>query len=497
MAEKVPQAAPRIWLLEDQPDHAELIRESIAARLPGAPVGPPEAGDGARPPDVVVASMAFAPGQVADILAAVARGGVAPPLLLVAGPGAEWPPEARDQLGAVDLLDKREGLAFLDRLPESVRGAVAKLAPQPAPERVPQPAPADPGLRVAADLAGSLEALLAELVPFVRIVAGAAGPEAGTRAFLRGIEHELGRARGMAERLALLLAGSSGGTRRRFVGAQHLLALRSPAWQRWLAEGVALELSLCEAPPEIEVDDRLLGSALDELLLEIARGLGPRDRVLAALDVVVLDEEFARERPGACRGRHARFHLGARGAPLPTSRVSGAGLRRWPAVQRGLAVAKAHGGYLEVRCDPAAGWLREADLFIGCAERRAGPESSATRQRVLVVDDEPAVRDTTRRLLESGGYETIVVDGGRAALDLFLAGCRYDLVLLDLGMEGIDGAALFRELRALDPEARVLVVSGDAEPTRLRQLLGEGALGFLPKPFGRAALLESVRAGLS
>ena len=144
MAEQVPDAAPRVWVLEDQPDHAELIRESIAARLPGAPVGPPEPGEGARLPDVVVASMKLSPEHVADLLSGASRGGASPPLVLVAGPGAEWPAEVRARLGAVDVLDKREGLAFLDRLPESVRNAVLRVRPQPRPERV-LSAPADPG----------------------------------------------------------------------------------------------------------------------------------------------------------------------------------------------------------------------------------------------------------------------------------------------------------------------------------------------------------------
>jgi signal transduction histidine kinase/ActR/RegA family two-component response regulator len=113
------------------------------------------------------------------------------------------------------------------------------------------------------------------------------------------------------------------------------------------------------------------------------------------------------------------------------------------------------------------------------------------RGRVLVVDDEPALRLTSKRILERQGYDVIDAESGAQAIERF----REDhdaVVVLDMSMPGMGGAACFRELRAIDPGARVLLVSGYAIQDEIRGCLQDGACGFVPKPFTSATLVEAV-----
>jgi DNA-binding response OmpR family regulator len=115
--------------------------------------------------------------------------------------------------------------------------------------------------------------------------------------------------------------------------------------------------------------------------------------------------------------------------------------------------------------------------------------------RVLVVDDEPRITGFVSRALAGAGLEVEAASDGQVALELARSG-RYDLVVLDLMLPGLDGVEVLRGIVAEDPAPAVLVLSalGDVE-TRVR-CLELGASDYLPKPFALSELLARVRARL-
>jgi CheY-like chemotaxis protein len=91
------------------------------------------------------------------------------------------------------------------------------------------------------------------------------------------------------------------------------------------------------------------------------------------------------------------------------------------------------------------------------------------------------------------GYESEDVGSGAEALALARAQPgRFDAVLLDMTMPGMTGRETFMALREIEPELRVLLMSGFALNDEARQLLELGVQGFLPKPFGLSRLSEAV-----
>ncbi len=112
---------------------------------------------------------------------------------------------------------------------------------------------------------------------------------------------------------------------------------------------------------------------------------------------------------------------------------------------------------------------------------------------ILVVDDDAPVRRATALQLTAIGYEVLQADGGAQAVELYRArGRELRAVLLDLNMPGMSGEATFRALRAIDPEVRVLLVTGFSLDARARALLDLGAAGFLGKPCGVDALARAL-----
>ena len=90
-------------------------------------------------------------------------------------------------------------------------------------------------------------------------------------------------------------------------------------------------------------------------------------------------------------------------------------------------------------------------------------------KRVLIVDDEEPIRRFAERALRDAGYETVVAADGQAAPKLFAGRDSFDLLLADLIMPGIPGDELARRLRQLDPELKVLYLTGYSD--RLFQVL--------------------------
>jgi two-component system, chemotaxis family, chemotaxis protein CheY len=118
--------------------------------------------------------------------------------------------------------------------------------------------------------------------------------------------------------------------------------------------------------------------------------------------------------------------------------------------------------------------------------------------RILLIDDDPAIRESTRRMLERDGYEVIEAGEGEAGIRQMRAQ-SVDLVLTDIYMPGQDGFATIRRLRHEWPGVKIITISGGsgaglADLTAVATVLG--AVRTLTKPFNRRDLLDAVRSVL-
>jgi two-component system response regulator MprA len=113
--------------------------------------------------------------------------------------------------------------------------------------------------------------------------------------------------------------------------------------------------------------------------------------------------------------------------------------------------------------------------------------------RILIVDDDRALRDALRRTLVLGGYETIAAEDGETALTQAVAGAP-DAVVLDVGLPDIDGLEVSRRLRASGNRVPILMLTArDAVGDRIDGL-DAGADDYLVKPFDTGELKARVRA---
>ncbi len=128
-------------------------------------------------------------------------------------------------------------------------------------------------------------------------------------------------------------------------------------------------------------------------------------------------------------------------------------------------------------------------------EQSNAPFSSARRPTILVADDEPRLLRTLAGLLQSRGFDVTEAHGGRQAC-AHLKLQSYDLALLDLNMPEMDGFQVMAEIRRLQPDCAVIVVSGESSFSTVSRALRRGALDYIRKPFDPEELLATVEGVL-
>jgi two-component system, cell cycle sensor histidine kinase and response regulator CckA len=129
------------------------------------------------------------------------------------------------------------------------------------------------------------------------------------------------------------------------------------------------------------------------------------------------------------------------------------------------------------------------------AKEAAKPKADLTGQgTILLVEDEEGLRGLNARGLRSRGYTVVEASNGVEALEMFEEQNReIDLVVSDVVMPEMDGPTLLKEMRALNPELKIIFVSGYAEEAFEKSLPENQQFAFLPKPFALSALIEKVK----
>jgi CheY-like chemotaxis protein len=122
------------------------------------------------------------------------------------------------------------------------------------------------------------------------------------------------------------------------------------------------------------------------------------------------------------------------------------------------------------------------------------PELPRGSETVLLVDDEDYVRDVGRQILERLGYTVVTAAEGDGAVRRYEKDPgRFDLVILDLKMPGLDGGAVFDRLRQIDPQVKVILSSGYSITGQAMEIIRRGCNGFIQKPFSMNRLSQKIR----
>lgn len=186
--------------------------------------------------------------------------------------------------------------------------------------------------------------------------------------------------------------------------------------------------------------------------------------------------------------------------PYFTTKSSSSGL--------GLAISysiiRKHGGFLHLEKNSPAGATFAFYLPATSGKLVHDPlqpndnSSSYHHQRILVMDDESAIRELTSELLSTMGYEVTAVPDGSEAVRIYERAARkgenFRAVILDATVRGgLGGVETIERLRSIDPEVKAIICSGYSDEAALSEFLSYGFRGALPKPFTRRELSDALQ----
>jgi two-component system cell cycle sensor histidine kinase/response regulator CckA len=253
---------------------------------------------------------------------------------------------------------------------------------------------------------------------------------------------------------------------------------------------------------------------IEQMVLNLAvnaRDAMPQGGSLS-VETAHVDVELGRPPSPASSGPHVVLRVRDNGSGMPPEVLARAldpfFTTKGPETGTGLGLAtvqdlvRQHSGFLTIESAPGAGTTVE--IFLpSVADRRARgvregrPMAPAGSETILIVEQDPAIRDVMSRALRSWGYRVLLGPDAQGAIDLVGdTGDRVDLLISETLMPEMHGAHLAQQLVGFNPAMRVLFITGYPDTRAIDSGSSGGRVALLPKPFTLATLAIRVRESL-
>ncbi len=273
--------------------------------------------------------------------------------------------------------------------------------------------------------------------------------------------------------------------------------------------GIQVETRFPDALPPVKADPAQLQAVLSALFSNAVEAIEGSGRVI----VSALFEAIEKPDSDLSPGRYAVISVCDNGRgmdeekrrkifdPFFTTKFQGRGL----GMAAVFGIVKNHGGGIRIFSSPDRG--TEIRVYLPAQpedNERLAPETTGARAMeagtgaILVIEDEEMVLDVSRAVLRKLNYQVIEARNGQEAVSIAREhDGPLDAALLDLGLPDMDGGQIFPLLKEARPHMKVIVCSGYSLEGPARQLLRDGAEGFIQKPFTLSALSETLKSALA
>ncbi len=260
----------------------------------------------------------------------------------------------------------------------------------------------------------------------------------------------------------------------------------------------------------VEVDQKQIEQVLLNLYVNAHQAMPGGGDLYIQTKNVVIDENF--KRPYQVEpGQYVQISLTDTGVGMDkatqerifdpfftTKRMDrGAGL--------GLAsvygIIKNHGGFIDVYSEKDIGTTLKIHLPVSekepVKEKKVYEKVLRGSETILFVDDEDIIVKVGKDMIESLGYEVLIAENGKEALEIYEKNMeKIDIVLLDIIMPVMDGGETYDKLKTINPDIKVLLSSGYGIKGQATEILDRGCNGFIQKPFDMKTLSKKIRSVL-
>jgi two-component system, cell cycle sensor histidine kinase and response regulator CckA len=258
---------------------------------------------------------------------------------------------------------------------------------------------------------------------------------------------------------------------------------------------IAMHRSLETGLPQVKVDITQIQMVISAIVANAAEAISGRGKITVSCSQVRIEDTPGSPAGRVPPGRYVTLSVVDNGAgmdkdtvqrifePFFTTKFQGRGL----GMAAVYGIIRNHGGYIEVTSEPGKG--TSVCIYLPSlaprpvASQGLDPANDHGSETVWMIEDDAEVVAFNRAWLHRMGYGVLVAASGEQATEMLRQNKPFDVVLLDLALPDMSGAALYPLIRKHRPSAKVIVCSGYGLDEATQQLLDEGADGYIQKPY--------------
>jgi signal transduction histidine kinase len=279
-----------------------------------------------------------------------------------------------------------------------------------------------------------------------------------------------------------------------------------------ISKHAVLKLDFAPDLPTIEADRSQIRQVVMNLVINASESLKDKSGVISLVTGIMgCDDEYLADTVLADEltdGQYVYLEVSDSGCgmdaetkskifePFFTTKFTGRGL----GLAAVLGIVRGHRGAIKVYSEPGRGTTVKVLFPAVFGKPKLTPsfatvvDASWADGLVLVADDESSARTVTKLFLEKAGFRVLLASDGHEAVEVFKAHSdEISAVILDLTMPGMGGEEVFRELRRIRPNVKVIVSSGYNEAEVTPRFAGKGLAGFIQKPYKFTVLVEKLK----
>lgn len=270
-------------------------------------------------------------------------------------------------------------------------------------------------------------------------------------------------------------------------------------------KSITLHKSYEENTRPIEADPTQLHQVLLNLAINARDAMAVGGELRLQVKNADVDQHMAESIPGAKAGPHVMFRVSDTGSGIPSEMIDkifdpffttkGVGVGTGLGLSTTAGIVRSHGGFIQVASEPGA---TNFQIFLPSADpsdlaqplQTDGLIPRGRGETVLVVDDEPYIREVAEVILTNHGYHVFTAEDGPTALAIYAQQIGHvAVVVTDIAMPIMSGLVFVRSLRRIDPDAKIIVSTGRADLGELAEIHELNVEGFLAKPYTTRSLL--------
>ncbi len=360
---------------------------------------------------------------------------------------------------------------------------------------------------LAGGIAHDLNNVLAPILLSVAVIKSATEDEE-ISALLDTVHHSAQRGAELVRQVLSFARGVEG--RHALVNPLHLMRDLLKVLRETLPPSIDVRLEPRPDLWNISADPTQIHQVFMNLSINARDAMPEGGQLRVKMENVVLDDTYAAMNIDARPGMYVKVTVADTGPGIPpevrdrifepffTTKEVGKGTGL--GLSTTLAIVKSHGGFIHVYSEvgrgskfkvylPASTTVVAANIAI--VEQGRLPRGNG--ELIMIVDDEPAIREIAQATLERFGYRAMSAANGAEAITLFAANrAEIAVVLTDMAMPVMDGPATIIALKSIDPSVRIIGSSGLPSNDGVAKAMGAGVQYFVPKPYTAEMLLKTL-----